>query len=127
LGAGVPILDAIEETSRTTGNERFTTVLRHTADSIKQGDNFANPLRKSKLIPCSAVKMLSVGEESGDLDKMLLKVADKYDYRVETKVNALVSVLEPAVIILMGVIVLFIVLAILLPILDIINGGGGNI
>jgi type IV pilus assembly protein PilC len=125
LGAGVPILDAIAVTSQTTGNERFSRLLMRVADSIRQGDSFSNPLRQSKLMPSSVVKMLSVGEESGDLDKMLLKVAEKYDYRVDSKVNSLVSLLEPVVIILLGIVVLFIVLAILLPILDILNFSTG--
>jgi type IV pilus assembly protein PilC len=125
LGAGVPILDAIAVTSQTTGNERFSRLLMKVADSIRQGDSFSNPLRHSKLMPGSVVKMISVGEESGDLDKMLIKVAEKYDYRVDSKVNSLVSLLEPVVIILLGIVVLFIVLAILLPILDILNTSTG--
>jgi type IV pilus assembly protein PilC len=121
LGAGVPILEAIAVTSQTTGNERFSRLLMKVADSIRQGDSLSNPLRHSKLMPSSVVKMLAVGEESGDLDKMLIKVAEKYEYRVDSRVNSLVSLLEPVVIILLGIVVLFIVLAILLPILDIIN------
>jgi type IV pilus assembly protein PilC len=124
LGAGVPILDAIAVTSRTTGNEAFSRMLVRLGESIEKGEGFAGTLRRSKLMPSSVVNMAAVGEESGDLDKMLLKVAEKYDYRVDIQVSALVSMLEPVVIILLGVMVLIIVLSILLPILDIINRGG---
>jgi type IV pilus assembly protein PilC len=117
LGAGVPILDAIAVTSRTTGQEVFTRMLVRVAESIRQGDTFAGPLRQSKLVPASAVKMISVGEESGELDRMLLKIADKFDERVDVQVSALVSLLEPIVIILLGIIVLFIVLAVMLAII----------
>jgi type IV pilus assembly protein PilC len=124
LGAGVPILDAIAVTSRATGQEVFARMLMRIAESIRQGDTFAGPLRQSKLVPASAVKMISVGEESGELDRMLLKIADKFDERVDIQVAALVSLLEPLVIILLGIIVLFIVLAVMLAILP---GGSANL
>lgn len=117
LGAGVPILDAIAVTSRATGQEVFTRMLMRIAESIRQGDTFAAPVRQSKLVPASAVKMISVGEESGELDRMLLKIADKFDERVDIQVAALVSLLEPLVIVLLGIIVLFIVLSVFLAIL----------
>ena len=117
LGAGVPILDAIAVTSRATGQEVFARMLMRIAESIRQGDTFAAPVRQSKLVPASAVKMISVGEESGELDRMLLKIADKFDERVDIQVAALVSLLEPLVIVLLGIIVLFIVLSVFLAIL----------
>ncbi len=116
LGAGVPILDAIAVTTQTTGNEVFSKLLTNVGESIRQGDTFVNPLEKSRQVPSTVVSMLAVGEESGDLDKMLLKLGDKYDYRVDVQVNSLMSLLEPVVIIVLGVIVLFILLAILLPV-----------
>ena len=117
LGAGVPILDAIAVTSRATSREIYASMLLRVAESIRQGDTFAGPIRKSKLVPAAAVKMISVGEQSGELDRMLLKIADKFDERVDVQVAALVSLMEPLVIILLGIIVLFIVLAVFLAIL----------
>ncbi|MFH1372161.1 MAG: type II secretion system F family protein [Planctomycetota bacterium] len=117
LGAGVPILDAIAVTSRATGQEVYARMLLRVAESIRQGETFSGPVRQSKLVPASAVKMISVGEESGELDRMLLKVADKFDERVDIQVAALVSLMEPLVIILLGIIVLFIVLAVMLAII----------
>ncbi len=121
LGAGVPILDAIAVTSRATGQEIYARMLLRVAESIRQGDTFSGPVRQSKLVPASAVKMISVGEQSGELDRMLLKIADKFDERVDIQVAALVSLMEPLVIILLGIIVLFIVLAVFLAILPAIQ------
>jgi type II secretory pathway component PulF len=87
------------------------------AESIRQGETFSGPLRHSKLMPATAVKMISVGEESGELDRMLLKVADKFDQKVDIQVSALMSLLEPFVIVFLGIIVLFIVLAVMFAIL----------
>ncbi len=81
------------------------------------------PMWQSKLMPDSVENMIGVGEETGDLDKMLIRVGDKYDERVDLQVSSLMSLLEPVMIILLGVIVLFIVLAILLPILNYIANG----
>jgi type IV pilus assembly protein PilC len=123
MGAGVPILDALEVTAQTTGNEIFSKMLKRIEEAIRQGDTFVNPMRQSKLMPDSVENMIGVGEETGDLDKMLIRVADKYDERVDLQVSSLVSLLEPVMIILLGVIVLFIVLAILLPIFNYIANG----
>jgi len=123
LGAGVPILDAIALTSQTTGNEVFSRTLIKIQDAIRQGDTFVNPLRQSKTVTSSVANMIAVGEETGDLDKMLIKVADKYDDQVDVLVASMVSLLEPLVIVVLGIIVMLIILAILLPIFDIIVRG----
>ena len=82
---------------------------------IRQGDTFANPLRQSKTVDGIVTNMVEVGEETGDLDKMLLKVADNYDEEVDVLVGSLMSLLEPVMIIVLGAIVGTIVLAIFLP------------
>jgi type IV pilus assembly protein PilC len=123
LGAGVPILEAIDVTARTTGNEIFSKMLKNIAAGIKQGDTFVNPMQQSRLMPDSVENMIAVGEETGDIDKMLIRVADKYDERVDLQVNSLVLLLEPVMIIFLGIVVLFIVLAIFLPILFFIANG----
>ncbi|UCE99683.1 MAG: type II secretion system F family protein [Planctomycetota bacterium] len=122
INAGVPILDAINVTRETAGNEVFANMLANVHDSIKQGDTFASPLKQSKTVDLIVSNMVAVGEETGDLDKMLLKVADNYDEQVDVLVAGLMSLLEPVMILCLGAIVMTIVLAIFLPMIQIISG-----
>ncbi len=115
LTAGVPILEAINITRETTGNEVFGRALGRVHDGIREGEDFAAPLRQAKIVEPMVVNMIDVGEETGDLDKMLAKVADTYDEEVQTLVAAMVSMLEPVMVIMLGVIVGFIVVAIFIP------------
>jgi type IV pilus assembly protein PilC len=121
IGAGVPILDAINVTRETAGNEVFANMLGNVHNSIRQGDTFAGPLRQSKTVDLIVSNMVAVGEETGDLDKMLLKVADNYDEQVDVLVASLMSLLEPIMIIVLGLIVMTIVLSIFLPMITIIT------
>jgi type IV pilus assembly protein PilC len=125
--AGVPLLDAIQATKKTTGNEVYSRMLTKVHDSIRQGESFSAPLQKSKAVEMILADMVAVGEETGDLDKMLLKVAEDYDEQVETMIGSLMSLLEPLIIILLGIIVLVIVLAIMLPIIIYISNVGAGI
>jgi len=122
ISAGVPILDAINVTRETAGNEVFANMLGRVHDSIRQGESFAGPLRQSKTVDLIISNMVSVGEETGDLDKMLLKVADNYDEQVDVLVASLMSLLEPVMILVLGAIVMVIVLAIFLPLIQVISG-----
>jgi len=121
ISAGVPILDALNVTRETAGNEVFANMLGRVHDSIRQGDTFAGPLRQSKTVDLIVSNMVAVGEETGDLDKMLLKVADNYDEQVDVLVASLMSMLEPIMIVVLGAIVMTIVLAIFLPMIGIIT------
>jgi len=121
ISAGVPILDALNVTRETAGNEVFANMLGNVRDSIRQGDTFAGPLRQSKTVDLIVSNMVAVGEETGDLDKMLLKVADNYDEQVDVLVASLMSMLEPIMIICLGGIVMTIVLSIFLPMIQIIT------
>jgi len=121
ITAGVPILDAINITSETTGNFIYKTALTKVHDSVRQGDSFAEPLRKAKVVDTIVVNMVDVGEETGDLDKMLLKIADNYDEEVDVAVGSLVSLLEPVMIVVLGGIVLVIVLALFLPLIELMK------
>jgi type IV pilus assembly protein PilC len=125
ISAGVPILDAITVTSETSGNEVYGKALDNVHDSIRQGETFATPLRQSKTVDSIVTNMISVGEETGDLDKMLNKIADNYDEQVDVLVGSLMSMLEPIMIIVLGGIVMVIVLAIFLPMIQIIQGLAG--
>jgi len=126
ISAGVPILDAINVTSETAGNEVFSNMLYNVQNSIRQGDTFAGPLRQSKTVDLIVCSMVSVGEETGDLDKMLMKVADNYDEQVDVLVNSLMSLLEPIMILVLGGVVMTIVMAIFLPMIQIITGLSGG-
>ena len=126
IGAGVPILDAINVTRETAGNEVFANMLANVHNSIRQGDTFASPLRQSKTVDLIVANMVSVGEETGDLDKMLLKVADNYDEQVDVLVASLMSLLEPVIVIVLGLVVMVIVMAIFLPMVQIISGLSGG-
>ena len=122
IGAGVPILDALNVTRETAGNEVFANMLANVHNSIRQGDTFAGPLRQSKTVDLIVSNMVAVGEETGDLDKMLLKVADNYDEQVDVLVASLMSLLEPIMILCLGGIVLTIVLSVFLPMIQVISG-----
>jgi type IV pilus assembly protein PilC len=130
LAAGVPILEAINITRETSGNEVYARALKSVHDDIREGESFANPLRAAKICDNIVINMIDVGEETGDLDKMLMKIADNYDEEVETLVDGLVSLLEPVMVIVLGGIVGFIVVALFLPLVELINsvssGGSGG-
>ncbi|MEM9065098.1 MAG: type II secretion system F family protein [Planctomycetota bacterium] len=127
ISAGVPILEAITITAETSGNYVFERALMKTHDSIREGDTFAEPLRKSKTCDALVVNMIDVGEETGDMDVMLMKVADTYDEEVDVAVAALVSLLEPLMVVVLGGMVGTIVVAMFMPMVAMIeslNGGG---
>jgi len=131
ISAGVPILEALNITRETSGNRVYAHALGLVHDSIRQGETFAGPLRQAKVCDSLVVNMIDVGEETGDLDKMLIKVADNYDEEVETLVAGLVSLLEPIMVVFLGTVVGFIVIALFLPLVSLINavsgeGGGGK-
>ena len=121
ISAGVPILDAINVTRETAGNEVYAKMLGNVHNSIRQGDTFAAPLRQSKTVDLIVSNMVAVGEETGDLDKMLLKVADNYDEQVDVLVAGMMSMLEPIMIVVLGTMVMTIVLAIFAPMIQIIT------
>lgn len=129
VSAGVPILDAINITRETAGNEVYARALGKVHDAIREGESFAGPLRAARVCDGLVINMIDVGEETGELDKMLYKIADTYDEEVETQVASLVSLLEPLMVIMLGGIVGFIVVSLFLPLVSLINavsGGAGG-
>lgn len=126
IAAGVPILEAITITKDTSGNEVYSSALGKVHDAIREGESFAAPLKAAKVVDTLVVNMVDVGEETGDLDKMLMKVADNYDDEVETLVSGLVSLLEPVMVISLGLIVGFIVIALFLPMVSLVNSLSGG-
>ncbi len=125
ISAGVPILDAINITRETCGNEVYARALGKVHDAIREGESMADPLRATKVCDAIVVNMIDVGEETGDLDKMLMKIADNYDNDVDVLVGSLISILEPVMVVVLGVIVGFIVIALFMPMVSLIQGISG--
>ncbi len=121
ISAGVPILEALNITRDTSDNEIYVSMLNKVQNAIRQGDTFANPLRQSKTVDSIVVNMVDVGEETGDLDKMLIKVADNFDEDSDVLVGSLMSLLEPIMILILGVLVGTIVIAMFLPMIRMIE------
>jgi type IV pilus assembly protein PilC len=116
VSSGVPILDALSITSRTTGNRVVEKAIIQARSSISQGKTIAEPLIESKVFPPMVCQMIAVGETTGALDSMLAKIADFYDDEVDNMVANLMSLLEPAVILFLGVVIGGLVVAMYLPI-----------
>ena len=124
--SGVPILQALNITRDTAGNVVLSNAIQKVHDSVKEGESIVSPLEKSGLFPPMVVSMIDVGEETGQLPEMLLKIADVYDDEVDNTVAGLTSLLEPIMIVFLAVIVGTIVIALFLPLIDIIQGLQGN-
>jgi len=121
VSAGVPILEAINITRDTCGNWVFERALQRVHDSIREGESFSAPLRESKVCDGIVVNMIDVGEETGDLDVMLMKIADNYDEEVDVAVQSLLSLVEPLLVVVLGSIVGGIVLALFMPLVKMIQ------
>lgn len=125
INAGVPILEAINITRDTVGNEVFAKALNKIHDAIREGESFAAPLRSANICDGIVVNMIDVGEETGELDKMLLKIADNYEEELDVAVASLVSLLEPIMVVVLGGIVGFIVIALFMPLVQLISSVSG--
>ncbi len=119
--SGVPILEALNIVRDTAGNAVFERAFTRIYDSIREGETIAQPLREARIVDDIVVNMIDVGEETGDLDTMLNKIADNYDEEVEVLVESLVSLLEPIMIVVLGGIIGFIVIALFLPLIQLIT------
>jgi type IV pilus assembly protein PilC len=113
--AGVPIMQAIEVTGKTAGNAVIERAMEDVIESVKSGGSIAEPLKSTPIFPAMVAQMIAVGEETGNLDAMLSKVADFYEDEVAAAVKALTSILEPVMIIFVGGIVGFVVVAMYMP------------
>jgi type IV pilus assembly protein PilC len=121
MPSGVPILQALDITKETCGNEVFSKSISRIYSSVREGESIAGPLGKSKVFPLMVTNMIDVGEETGALDQMLNKVADTYESEVDATVSALTSLIEPALIIIMGLIVGGIVVSMFLPLIKLLT------
>jgi type IV pilus assembly protein PilC len=121
ISSGVSILDGLEITAKTSGNRVIHDAIMDSRASIAGGDTISAPLAKSAVFPPMVISMIAVGEQTGGLDEMLSKIADFYDTEVDTAVSGLLSLMEPVMIVVLGVVVGGMVVAMYLPIFDMIN------
>jgi type IV pilus assembly protein PilC len=121
VSSGVSILEGLQITARTAGNRVVHDAVMKSRASISAGATISEPLKESGVFPPMVVQMINVGEQTGGLDEMLTKIADFYDDEVDAAVTALTSILEPIMIVVMGVVIGGIVVAMYLPMFDMIN------
>jgi general secretion pathway protein F len=126
LKSGVPLLTSLDIVKNIVGNVRLQKVVEDSRAAIQEGESIAAPLKRSGEFPPLVYHMVAIGERSGQLEEMLTNVANAYEAQVETKIGALTSLLEPLMIVAMGVVVAFIVFSILMPILQINTLAGGT-
>jgi type IV pilus assembly protein PilC len=121
MASGVPILDGLDITARTSGNAIIEDAIQVTRSSIERGETISSPLRETNVFPSMVVQMINVGETTGALDAMLSKIADFYEEEVDTAVAGLLTLMEPVMIAFLGVVVGGIVIAMYMPIFDLIS------
>lgn len=121
ISSGVSILDGLEITAKTSGNRVIQDAIMASRSSIAGGDTISAPLAKSNVFPPMVISMIAVGEQTGGLDEMLSKIADFYDEEVDAAVGGLLALMEPIMIVFLGVVVGGMVVAMYLPIFDMIN------
>ena len=124
IASGVPILEALRIVKDAVGNVIISNAIEDVHGSIREGDTIADPLRSSGIFDELLVNMIDVGEETGELDKMLMKIADNYEADVDVAVEGMSSLLEPLLIVGMGLVVGFIVISLFLPLVSIIKNIG---
>ncbi|MBF0620042.1 MAG: type II secretion system F family protein [Candidatus Omnitrophica bacterium] len=118
IQSGVPILESLDIVGKTIGNRVLEKVIDEVIQSVKEGESIAAPLARSSVFPAMVTKMVSIGEQSGQLDKMLVKVADFFDEQVDAAVDSLTSLIEPFIIGFLGIVIGYIVMALFLPIIN---------
>ncbi|QVL30776.1 type II secretion system F family protein [Telmatocola sphagniphila] len=122
VASGVPILEALSIVRDTANNAVFERMFTRVYESIREGDTIAEPLKESRLVDDMVCNMVEVGEETGDLDSMLYKIADFYDEEVDTAVKSLISLIEPLMIVVLGFIIGAIVISLFLPLIKLLEG-----
>ncbi len=121
ITSGVPILQALNIVRETSGNEVISRAVGNVHDSIREGESIAAPLKETKVFTPMVISMIEVGEETGKLPDMLMKIADTYDEDVDTAVAGITSIIEPVLIVFLAVMVGFIVVSLFLPLIKLIN------
>ena len=124
IKSGVPIMDALETVAKTSGNLVVEKALIDARESVRQGKTLTQPLKESKIFPSMVTQMINVGEETGALDAMLAKVADFYEQEVDTAVEGITTIIEPILIVFLGLTLGFIVVAMFMPMFELGNLAG---
>ncbi len=124
VGGGIPLLSALEIGKNVIGNSVYTEALEKVKIDVAEGSGLSRPLREAGVFPPLVTRMIAVGEQTGEMEEMLNKIADIYDMQVDTTLSTLTSLLEPVMILLIGAIMGFIVFAVLLPIFDLTSAIG---
>jgi type IV pilus assembly protein PilC len=124
ISSGVSILEGLEITAKTSGNRVIQDAIMESRASIAGGDTISAPLKKSEVFPPMVISMISVGEQTGGLDEMLTKIADFYDDEVDAAVSGLLALMEPMMIVFLGVVVGGMIVAMYLPIFDMVGAAG---
>jgi type IV pilus assembly protein PilC len=119
IQSGVPILESLDIVQKTIGNRVLELVIDDVKTNVREGESIASPLERSGVFPPMVTRMISIGEKSGQMEKMLLKISEFYDDQVDAAVEGLTSIIEPLIIGVLGVVIGFIVIALFLPILNI--------
>ena len=127
MSSGVPILEALNNVTDITGNMAMSKAVNQIHDSVREGESIAKPLRESKICEAMVVNMIEIGEQTGELDTMLSKIADSYDNDIDSIVESLTSMLEPFIVLFLGLSVGTIVVALFLPLVKLMNSLGGGI
>src|SRR5207237_8507566 len=126
ISSGLPSREALSSVRETAMNAVFEEMFQRVYESIREGETIATPMKECKLVDDMVVNMIDVGEETGDLDTMLNKIADVYEEEVDVLVESLISLLEPIMIVILGFIVGTIVIALFMPLLELLDGLSGT-
>jgi type IV pilus assembly protein PilC len=118
IQSGVPILESLDIVGKTIGNKVLEDVIDEVKNSVREGESIATPLAKSDVFPPMVTRMIGIGEKAGQMEKMLLKIAEFYDDQVDSAIEGLTSIIEPLIIAVLGVVIGFIVIALFMPILN---------
>ncbi len=121
IQSGVPILESLEIVGKTIGNRVLELVVEDVKNNVREGESLSGPLAKGGVFPPMVTRMIAIGEKSGQMEKMLLKIAEFYDDQVDAAVEGLTSIIEPLIIGFLGIVIGFIVIALFLPILTIVQ------
>ena len=121
IQSGVPILESLEIVGKTIGNRVLELIVEDVKNNVREGESLSGPLAKGGVFPPMVTRMIAIGEKSGQMEKMLLKIAEFYDDQVDAAVEGLTSIIEPLIIGFLGIVIGFIVIALFLPILTIVQ------
>jgi general secretion pathway protein F len=124
LKGGVPMLNAMDIVKNVVGNQTLAAAIEDARNNIREGESVAGPLKRSEQFPPIVIHMINIGEKTGDLENMLTQVADSYDFQVKTQISGLTALLEPVMIIMMGLVIGIIVFSIMVPMFEMANIAG---